>query len=231
MPRAGLNGDRLTEAAAGLVDGEGLQALTLSRIAAELRVAPPSLYKHVAGLEDLVDRVTGLALARLSERLREAVLGRSAREALLSVAQAHRRFALEHRGLYALTAGALNTGSLAQQRGAALASDVLGAVVRGYGVPPAQEVHAIRLVRAGLHGFSDIEGRGGFQLPAPPEESFALLVDVLDAALGRLGALSGAASQVRGAAAGAAQASRGGGSERRSSRSSRSPADGVTARG
>ena len=57
MPRAGLDSEIVTEAAAAIVNAEGLAGLTLARLAATLRVAPPSLYKHVGGLEDLIVRV------------------------------------------------------------------------------------------------------------------------------------------------------------------------------
>ncbi len=46
-----------------------------------------------------------------------------------------------------------------------------------------RSVHAIRLVRSGVHRFTDIEARGGFQRPEFIDECFALLVDALDVPL------------------------------------------------
>ena len=43
MPRAGLDPEIVTEVAASIVDAEGRTALTLARLAADLRVAPPSM--------------------------------------------------------------------------------------------------------------------------------------------------------------------------------------------
>ena len=116
-----------------------------------------------------------------------AALGRSGRNALLAIAQAYRRFAMEHSGLYALTQSALKPGSTAQEAEAARAVEVLAAVVRGYSVPEKLLIHAIRVVRAGLHGFADIEARGGFQIPQSVDESFLVLIDALDASLSTLG--------------------------------------------
>lgn len=45
MPRAGLDPEKVTEAAAVIVDAGGPAELTLARLAAQLGVAPPSLYK------------------------------------------------------------------------------------------------------------------------------------------------------------------------------------------
>ena len=39
------------------------------------------------------------------------------------------------------------------------------------------------MIRAGLHGFADIEARGGFQMAACVDESFRLLVEALDTSL------------------------------------------------
>src|SRR5882672_7005431 len=103
MPRKGLDTEIVTEAAARIVDADGLAALTLARLAAEFGVAAPSLYKHVAGLDDLILRVTTLSIRRLTDELTAAVLGRSGRQALISVAQAYRSFAVKHASLYALT--------------------------------------------------------------------------------------------------------------------------------
>ena len=191
MPRARLDPESVTAAAAVIVDADGPAALTLARLAADLGVAPPSLYKHVAGLDDLVIRVATLSIRRLADDLTAAVLGRSGREALLAIAEAYRRFATEHAGLYALTQASPEPGSTAHQAEAARAVDIVGAANRSYGVPDNLAIHAIRMVRAGLHGFADIEVRGGFRMPHPPDESFLVLIDALDASLSRLGTRTG----------------------------------------
>jgi AcrR family transcriptional regulator len=187
MPRAGLDPEIVTEAAAVIVDADGLAALTLARLAADLGVAPPSLYKHVASLDDLILRVKTLSLRRLTDNLAVAALGRSGRQALLAVAEANRRFAIEHTGLYSLTQSGPNPGSTAQQAEASRVVEVLAAAIRSYNVPDELIIHAIRVVRAGLHGFADIEARGGFQMPLLVDESYLVLIDALDAALINLG--------------------------------------------
>ena len=183
MPRAGLDPEIVTEAAAAIVDAEGLAALTLARLAATLRISPPSLYKHVGGLEDLTLRVTTLAIRRLADRLVAAAIGRSGSRALQAIAEAYRRFAIEHAGLYLLTQWAPEPKSAEQQVEVARALGVFAAVVVGYGIPNEFATHAIRLIRAGLHGFADIEARGGFQMAACVDESFRLLVEALDTSL------------------------------------------------
>ena len=186
VPRAGLDPEIVTEAAAAIVDAEGLAAMTLARLAASLRVAPPSLYKHIGGLEDLTVRVATLAIRRLVDRLVAAAIGRSGGHALHAVAEAYRRFAMDHAGLYLLTQAAPDPTFAEQRVEVARALKVFGAVVAGYGIPDKLAVHAIRLIRAGLHGFADIEARRGFQMTASVDESFRMLVEALDISLNAL---------------------------------------------
>ncbi|MFF2493458.1 TetR/AcrR family transcriptional regulator [Agromyces sp. NPDC058064] len=64
-PRRTVSRDDLIEAAIALVERDGLDALTMRRLAAELDRAPMSLYTHVRNRDDLVDAI----VARLIERL------------------------------------------------------------------------------------------------------------------------------------------------------------------
>ena len=187
MPRVGLDAEAVTGAASAIVDADGPAALTLARLAAQLGVAPPSIYKHVAGLEDLILRVSMQTIRRLAEDLTSAALGRSGHEALLAVAEAYRRFVREHPGLYSLANAPFKPGSTTVQAEAARVVEILGAVIRGYGVPDDLLIHAIRAVRAGLHGFVDIETRESFQMPYSVDDSFLVLIDALDASLRSLG--------------------------------------------
>ena len=54
MPRMGLDAERVVDAAAGIADAEGLEAVTLARVAGELGVRAPSLYNHVDGRDDVL---------------------------------------------------------------------------------------------------------------------------------------------------------------------------------
>jgi AcrR family transcriptional regulator len=51
--RQRLNRASVVEMAAHIADAEGLDAVTLSRIAADAGVKQPALYRHVTGIEEL----------------------------------------------------------------------------------------------------------------------------------------------------------------------------------
>ena len=53
-PRPGLSADAIVDAAVRLADAEGLEAVSMARVAAELGFTPMSLYRHVASKEELL---------------------------------------------------------------------------------------------------------------------------------------------------------------------------------
>jgi AcrR family transcriptional regulator len=183
MPRAGLRAERVVAAAAKLVETEDVRALTLARLASELGVATPSLYKHVDGLDDLVARVATLATARLADAIGAAVQGRSGADALTALARAYRGFAAEHPGLYPLTQRAPDPGSTEHAAEAQRTVAVVTAALSGYRLPEDRLVDGIRLARAAMHGFVDLELHGGFKMPNSIDRSFDVLIAAIDAAL------------------------------------------------
>jgi AcrR family transcriptional regulator len=53
-PRPGLSADMIVDAAIRLADAEGLEAVSMARVAAELGFTTMSLYRHVASKEELL---------------------------------------------------------------------------------------------------------------------------------------------------------------------------------
>jgi AcrR family transcriptional regulator len=54
-PRQTLSPQRIAPAAVKIADAEGLEAITMRRLAAELGVAPMAPYRYVAGKDDILD--------------------------------------------------------------------------------------------------------------------------------------------------------------------------------
>src|SRR5262250_3052406 len=53
-PRPGLSLGRIVDAAVRVADAEGLDAVSMSRVAAELGTAPMSLYRYVTAKDELL---------------------------------------------------------------------------------------------------------------------------------------------------------------------------------
>jgi AcrR family transcriptional regulator len=183
MPRSGLDSDAVVAAAAALADAEGLEAVTLAKVAAQLGVKSPSLYVHVDGLPGLRRRIAARGARELTARLQTAVAGRSGRDALAALAGAYRAYAREHPGVYAATQRTANLAGDEAGGAAAALLDVVFAVLRGYALDDEDAIHAARVVRSALHGFTALEADGGFGIPLDLDQSFTVLVSTLDRGL------------------------------------------------
>lgn len=175
MPRAGLDAAAVVEAAAAIADADGLEAVTLSSVAARLGVKPPSLYAHVNGLPDLRRRLAALAAAELADALTPAVAGRAAGDALRETGRAYRRWALAHPGRHA----ALQLVPLSNDPGAERAVELMVSVMRGYALEGDAAIHAVRAMRSAIYGFVVLESGDGFGIPLAIDESFEFLLELL----------------------------------------------------
>lgn len=185
--------------AARLADEVGFEEVTLAALAARFGVAVPSLYKHVAGIDDVRRRLAILSLREFGEALELAVAGSPAgaaggggdegtgdrRRLLRSVADAYRRYARAHPGRYASTVRAPAPGDSEHLQAAdAVLATVLEMLDR-YGLTGNDAIDAARALRSALHGFTALDAAGGFGLPRDVERSYARLVDALHVLLSR----------------------------------------------
>ncbi|MFJ7906119.1 TetR/AcrR family transcriptional regulator [Kitasatospora sp. NPDC096204] len=64
-PRTTLTPHRIAETAVAIADAEGLDAVTMRRLAAELGVAPMAAYRYVSGKDELIELMVDFAYGRL----------------------------------------------------------------------------------------------------------------------------------------------------------------------
>ena len=183
MVRAGLSRERVVEAGATLADEVGFEAVTASELARRFDVKVPSLYSHVRSFHDLRVGIALLALAEMADRAASALAGRSGREALSALGDVYRDYARERPGCYAASRMRLDPETATASAGPRHA-EMTRAVLRGYDVPPDEQVHAIRLLGSVFHGFVSLELDGAFAHSSPePEESWRRSLDFLDTSL------------------------------------------------
>ncbi len=183
--RVGLDQATVVEAAARLVDEEGIEQLTLGRLAERLGVRTPSLYNHVAGLPGLKHDLALYCLREVLDRILRATIGKSRSEAIVALADAYRAYARETPGRYTLTLQAPGPGDQALQAIAQKLIDVLRAVLAPYRLSEEDTIHAIRSLRSMVHGFSSLEVAGGFAMPVDLDASFHWLINLYIAGLDR----------------------------------------------
>jgi AcrR family transcriptional regulator len=189
MPRKAhirLDKNAVVQAAVKLVNTEGMQALTLSRLAADLGIQTPSLYNHVDGLPGLQKELAVMNAKLLADRLGDAAIGKSGSDLFAAVAQAFRGYVKEFPGLYIST---LRSSANQELRGQDLVCEeervlrVGTAVMSSLGLEGEDAIHGLRAFRSIIHGFATLEIAGGFGFPQDCDESFRRLVHATAAGL------------------------------------------------
>jgi AcrR family transcriptional regulator len=178
--KLGLTREQVVEAAAEIADRDGLDALSLASVASRLGVRSPSLYNHVDGLGGMRRQLSIHASGLLTAELSDCVEGLESMQALRAIAEQLRSFAHRHPGLYDSFLPA-PTPEQDPEMAAALAQPigVAGSVLAEMGVDPATMVPLIRALRASIHGFVDLELRGGFGLPDDIDDSFTTSINLV----------------------------------------------------
>jgi TetR/AcrR family tetracycline transcriptional repressor len=98
----GLDRDVIVRAALDSIDRNGAQGLTMRGLALDLGVEAMSLYRYVAGREDLLEAVVALLLEGLTDL--DEQLGKTWQGYLQGLAHAVRRIAVEHPAAFPLVA-------------------------------------------------------------------------------------------------------------------------------
>jgi AcrR family transcriptional regulator len=182
--RPGVTRGKLVDRAARIADSDGLEALTLARLAREFGVRPPSLFDHIDGRPGLIRALRVRSFEEQTELLRTAASGRSQEEAVRAIAGAYRQFAKVHPGLYRVTVPTFVGDSPEVSTAAQALLTAFLDTLRGYGIEGEEGIHAARFARATLHGFLLLELDLGFGLDPNVDESFARAVDGICEQLG-----------------------------------------------
>ena len=162
--------EEIVDVAQWVLEEEGPQALSMRRVAAELGIQAPSLYKHVEGKDRIEAELQERALTQLASALHDA-------RDLRALAHAYRRWALAHPRLYELTTRTpLHRDQLAEGVETAASARLL-ALSGG-------NVDRARALWAAAHGLVDLELAHRFPEGADVDAAWEALVTAFDGAVG-----------------------------------------------
>ena len=143
-----------------IVETDGVDALTMQRVAEAVGIRAPSLYKRVGSRSELVRMVADQVALDLAETLDAATGGGDPEADLRAVATAFRSFARRNPASYPLVfAGADGISPAARDRSSAGVLEVARALAGDELTLP-----AARTFVAWAHGFLTMELAGAFQL-------------------------------------------------------------------
>lgn len=183
VARVPLDQEQVVDTAARLADAEGLDALTLTRVAKELGVRQPALYRHVESYQDLLRLLSLRGREQLAAALSEAAIGVSGDEAVGVVGHAWRRVVLANPGLYEATDRYPCAGDDELEEAVERIVDVIAQALAGFNLDDDHRVHAARALRSAFHGFCHLEAGDGHPHPHELDDTFDGLIELLCAGI------------------------------------------------
>ena len=177
--RETLTTDTVVNTAARMADSEGLDAVTLTRVADELGVQQPALYRHIDGYPDLIRRLGLMGREILVERLAESAIGRSGDDAVEAMGHAWRTMVRDHPGIYAATDRSPCAGDPELEAAVDRVVAVLSQALVAYDLTEDAKVHTARALRSAFHGFAILESGDGHPHPQDTDESFDHLIALM----------------------------------------------------
>jgi AcrR family transcriptional regulator len=174
--------EAIVAAGRAVLEAEGLEALTMQRVADAVGVRPPSLYKRVRGRDELVRLVVTDVGRDLAATIRGAVRSGDPARDLDSLARAYRAFAHAHPRAYGLVFGPLPTAVQPELAVLAPANEAVLEVAAALAGAD-RALDGARMIVAWASGFVSMELAGGFRLGGDVDEAFAFGIDRLRIAL------------------------------------------------
>ncbi|MBH8578030.1 WHG domain-containing protein [Nostocaceae cyanobacterium CENA369] len=172
-------------AAIACLDKEGEAALGVNRVARELSIKPPAIYKHLNGNAALQRAVALTIWQQYVEWCRQRTNGLEEPQALLQAGgRATRDFARSHPNRYrVMTQFQLNlndpeTSLLIQE-----VFNFLKRVLQSYNLSETKLIDAMRMVNAAITGFIAIEQAGLMTLERSTDASYEVMMDALVVAI------------------------------------------------
>jgi AcrR family transcriptional regulator len=150
----GTSRDDIIDVSRAIIEDEGVEQLTIRRIAETIHRTQPAVYQHFSGKDAILEAVVTDGFIALAERMKRAHRGGKA--SLAAIANAYVRFGLERPRLYdvmfvgppAITfAAGASTPTPAHT-----AFNILAAAVAESGVPSAEAETVAEVAWASLHG-------------------------------------------------------------------------------
>jgi AcrR family transcriptional regulator len=155
-----------------MIESEGVDALSLNKLASELGIAAPSLYNHFRNKAALIRAVNAqVAQEMTAAMLRASESGEDFHSRFLKIAHAHRQFAAANPATYALAFSTLSE----DQRPDAGELEGLAIPLQSMIAEQVGEAHSLAATRgiwAFLHGFAMLEISGQFRRAGDLDEAF-----------------------------------------------------------
>ncbi|MEM8831872.1 MAG: WHG domain-containing protein [Cyanobacteria bacterium P01_G01_bin.19] len=168
------------EAAIACIEQEGASALGVNRVARELKIKPPAIYKHLQGNTELKKAVAITIYQRFFAELKQQLAGIKDPKAFLKVGgHTSRNFARSHPGLYQVMMQFQLQPEDPESASVIQESLDLFQIFSNRDLSQTQLIDIMRMVNSVFVGFIKLEGSGMLTLPRSTDDSFEVMLEAL----------------------------------------------------
>ncbi len=180
-----LTPEDVVNAAINCVEKEGISALGVNRVARELKIKPPAIYKHIDGNASLRKAVAVASWRKFFAYYQEEIIETTEFRTLLKIGgHATRNFARLHTGLYEV----MMQVQLQPDDPEALLviQEALSFFKKGFNknkLKESQLIDIMRMVNAAVYGYITLEQAGLLTLSRSTDYSFEVMLEALSVAI------------------------------------------------
>lgn len=180
-----LTPEDVVNAAINCVEKEGISALGVNRVARELKIKPPAIYKHIDGNASLRKAVAVASWRKFFTYYKKETNEATEFRTLLKIGgHATRNFARLHKGLYEVMMQVQLQPN--DPEALLIIQEALGFFKKGFNQNKLQDnqlVDIVRMVNAAVYGYITLEQVGLLTLSRSTDDSFEVMLEALSVAI------------------------------------------------
>lgn len=167
------------QTASHIADTSGLSGLSLKAVAEQLHIKTPSLYNHIASLDDLLRAVAHKGMRTMTEAMTQAAIGVSGDAAMKAVSIAYMNFMILHPGVYETIQWATWHGTEETTEIWGNYTGLITRLVLSCQLNPEKAPEICSLFVGVLHGYTTLQLRYALMDPVSARESLSNAIDTV----------------------------------------------------
>lgn len=164
--------EAVIQTASDIADKDGLNSISLKVVAEKLNIRTPSLYNHIASLDDLLREVAHKGMRTMNNQMTQIAIGTFGDAAIKSVCAGYFKFMIAHPGVYETIQWATWHGNDETGKIFGEYKTLLTTLILSCGLKTQDTDEILNLLTGVLHGYTTLQL--GFALSNPEQAQIGL---------------------------------------------------------
>lgn len=167
------------QSASEIADAHGLNNVSLKVVAEKLNIRTPSLYNHIASLDDLLREVAHNGMKVMNGKMTQSAIGNAGDTAIKSISSEYFQFMIEHPGVYETIQWATWHGNEETAKIFADYKILLTTLAHSCGFKEQDTDEIVNLIMGVLHGYTTLQLRVALIDPEKAKTDLCNAIDTI----------------------------------------------------